>query len=90
MTASRTSSVLRSDQTVLSRSSQWVASQAPPSTSGAHQAKAKSTIADASPDPRSTSPVAMNDRFTSMGGPARPLSNSLATVRSPVSSGSSR
>ena len=34
----RTSSVLRSRQTALSRSSQCVASQAPPSTSGAHQA----------------------------------------------------
>ena len=36
--ASRTASVWRSFHTPLSRSSQWVASHAPPSTSGAHHA----------------------------------------------------
>ena len=43
----------------LSRSSQWVASQAPASTSGAHQAKPNSTTAEARPPSSSTSPAAM-------------------------------
>ena len=62
----------------------------PARTSGAHQVKPNSTTADARPVPRSTSPAAMKGRFTSIGGPWWPLSNSRATVMSPARSGSSR
>ena len=48
----RTSGVLRSFQTPLSRSSQWVDAQASTSTMGAHQAKPASTTAEATPTDR--------------------------------------
>jgi hypothetical protein len=74
----------------LSRSSQCVASQAPPSTSGAHQAYAKRTSAHAMPPIISTSPLAMKSTESDSGGPVMPRSKSRATVKSPVSLGSSR
>ena len=86
----RTSSVLRSRHTPLSRSNQCVDSHAPASRIGAHQANRTSTIADASPPTISTSPLAMKSMLIERGGPVIPRSKSRAIVRSFVSSGRSR
>ena len=58
--------------------------------SGAHQAYANSTTAEASPAIISTRPPAMKSMLMYIGGPVMPRSNSRATVRSLVSLGSSR
>ena len=85
--ALRTSSVLRSFHTPLSRSSQWVDNQASDQqraqpTSG----RTASRIAALTPTTRSTSPPAMKSIEISSGGPIMPRSKSRAIVRSVVSS----
>ena len=55
---------------------------APPSTSGAHQAKPNSTTAEARPATSSTRPPAMKSIEIDSGGPVMPRSKSRATVRS--------
>ena len=85
-----TSSVLRSRQTPLSRSSQWVEPQATSSSRGAHHVKPTSTSAEAMPPSSITSPWAMKSMFMNIGGPVHPRSKSRAVVRSLVRSPRSR
>ncbi len=88
--ARRTSSVLRSFHTPLSRSSQCVDSHATASNSAAHQWKPISRIVALTPTTRSTNPPAMKSIEISSGGPIMPRSKSRASVRSVVSSARSR
>jgi len=75
---------------LLSRNSQCVDPQAPPTSSGAHHAYAASTAACPSPATTSTSPPAMIPIEMFIGGPAIPRSKSRALVSRSVSSRDSR
>jgi hypothetical protein len=60
--------VLRSFQTALSRSSQWVEPQPITKTTGAHHANPANTIAAVKPATMPTRPSDTNCTFSDMGG----------------------